>query len=95
MRKLPKFVAIGLVAVVSTLMAAEFAEVGGWFPRAAVGADEVDDAVDTDAAADHLCTLLQGAIVMSRSGQSGERLHALLRRAIALAAPSPPKGESS
>ena len=41
MRKLPKFVAIGLVAVVSTLMAAEFAEVGGWFPRAAVGADEV------------------------------------------------------
>lgn len=61
---------------------------------AAAEAGEIDAALDTEAAADHLSTLLQGAIVMSRSGQSGERLHELLRRAITLVVPSPPKGES-
>ena len=62
--------------------------------RAAAEADEVDPAVDTDAAADHLFTLLQGAIVMSRSGQSADRLHELLSRAIDAVAPPPSRGES-
>lgn len=64
--------------------------------RAAVETGEIDAAVDTDAAADHLSTLLQGAIVLSRSGHSGEQLHELLRRAIALVVsyPYPSKGEA-
>jgi TetR/AcrR family transcriptional repressor of nem operon len=62
--------------------------------RAAVEAGEVDAAIHVDAAADHLSTLLQGAIVMSRSGKSSERLHELLRTAIAVVAPAPSKGES-
>lgn len=61
--------------------------------RAAVEAHEVDSALDVDAAADHLFTLLQGAIVMSRSGQSADRLHELLRRAIDVVVPSPAEGE--
>ena len=61
---------------------------------AAVDSGEVDAAIDTDAAADHLSTLLQGAIVMSRSGHSGEQLRELIRSAIALVVPSPPKGVS-
>lgn len=51
---------------------------------AAAEAGEVDPSLDIDATADHLFTLLQGAIVMSRSGQSAHRLHELLRRAIRL-----------
>lgn len=62
--------------------------------RAGVEVGEVDPAVDADAAADHLFTLLQGAIVMSRTGQSGDRLHGLVREAIAIVAPSPTQGES-
>lgn len=61
--------------------------------RAAVEAHEVDSALDVDAAADHLFTLLQGAIVMSRSGQSADRLHELLRKAIDVVVPSPAEGE--
>lgn len=57
--------------------------------HAAVDAGEVDTAVDTDAAADHLSTLLQGAIVMSRAGQSRKQLHDLIRNAIAVVVPSP------
>ena len=62
--------------------------------RAAAEAGEIDPALDVDAAADHLFTLLQGAIVMSRSGQSAERLRELLRRAIAVVVQSPDEGES-
>lgn len=62
--------------------------------RAAAEAGEVDPTLDVDAAADHLFTLLQGAIVMSRSGQSADRLHELLRRAITVIAPPPTQGES-
>lgn len=62
--------------------------------RAAAHAGEVDSAVDTDDAADHLFAVLQGAIVMSRSGQSAQRLHQLIRRAIALVVPPPSEGES-
>ena len=61
--------------------------------RAAVEANEADPSLDTEAAADHLFTLLQGAIVMSRSGQSADRLHELLRRAIDVVVPSPVEGE--
>lgn len=61
--------------------------------RAAVEANEADPSLDTEAAADHLFTLLQGAIVMSRSGQSADRLHELLRRAIDVVVPSPAEGE--
>jgi TetR/AcrR family transcriptional regulator, transcriptional repressor for nem operon len=61
--------------------------------RAAVEANEADPALDTEAAADHLFTLLQGAIVMSRSGQSADRLHELLRRAIDVVVPPPAEGE--
>lgn len=57
--------------------------------HAAVDAGEVDTAIDTDAAADHLSTLLQGAIVMSRAGQSRKQLHDLIRNAIAVVVPSP------
>lgn len=62
--------------------------------RAGAEAGEVDPAVDADAAADHLFAVLQGAIVMSRSGQSAERLHQLIRSAIAVVAPPPNPGES-
>ncbi len=62
--------------------------------RAAAQAGEVDSAVDTDDAADHLFAVLQGAIVMSRSGQSAQRLHQLIHRAIALVVPPPSEGES-
>lgn len=62
--------------------------------RAAAEAREVDPAVNADAAADHLSALLQGAIVMSRSGQSAEHLHDLLCTAITVVAPSLPEGES-
>ena len=62
--------------------------------RAAVDAGEVDAAIHVDAAADHLSTLLQGAIVLSRSGKSAEDLHELLRTAVAVVAPSPSPGES-
>ncbi len=61
--------------------------------RAAAQAGEVDPAVDADAAADHLFAVLQGAIVMSRSGQSAGRLHQMIRGAITVVAPSPPRGE--
>jgi TetR/AcrR family transcriptional repressor of nem operon len=61
---------------------------------AAAEAGEIDPAVNIDAAADHLSTLLQGTIVMGRSGQSGERLHALLRTAIAVVAPLTSQGVS-
>ena len=62
--------------------------------RAGVGEGAVDPAVDADAAADHLATLLQGAIVLSRTGHSREQLHELLHTAIAVVAPSPSHGES-
>jgi len=61
--------------------------------RAAVEANEADPSLHTEAAADHLFTLLQGAIVMSRSGQSADRLHELLRQAIDVVVPSPAEGE--
>lgn len=60
----------------------------------AVDAGEVDPGVDTDAAADHLSTLLQGAIVMSRAGQSRQQLHDLIRNAIAVVVPYPSPGGS-
>ena len=62
--------------------------------RVGVEVGEVDPAVDADVAADHLFTLLQGTIVMSRTGESGDRLRELLREAIAVVAPSPSQGES-
>lgn len=62
--------------------------------RAAAEAGEIDAEIDTEAAADHLSTLLQGAIVMSRSGKSADHLHELLRSAIAVVAPAPSQGES-
>jgi TetR/AcrR family transcriptional repressor of nem operon len=60
----------------------------------AVDAGEVDPAVDTDATADHLSTLLQGAIVMSRAGQSRQQLHGLIRNAIAVVVPYSSPGGS-
>lgn len=62
--------------------------------RAAAEAGEIDAEIDTEAAADHLSTLLQGAIVISRSGKSADHLHELLRSAIAVVAPAPSQGES-
>lgn len=61
--------------------------------HAAVQAGEVGPALDVEAAAEHLLTFLQGAIVMSRSGHSRERLHEALRRAIAYVLPSPIQGD--
>lgn len=62
--------------------------------RAGADVGEVDPGVDVDFAADHLFALLQGAIVMSRGGQSGDRLRALLRDGIAAVIPPAPSGES-
>lgn len=62
--------------------------------RAGAEAGEVDPGVDVDAAADHLFAVLQGAIVMSRGGQSAERLHQLIRNAIAVVAPAQSAGSN-
>lgn len=57
--------------------------------RAGAAAGEVSPSVDIDAASDHLFTLLQGAIVVSRTGWCGDRLHALVRGAIEVVVSSP------
>ena len=57
--------------------------------RAAAESGEVVPAVDVNAAADHLFAVLQGAIVMSRSGLAADRLHELIRSAISVVVPSP------
>jgi len=62
--------------------------------RAGAEAGEVAPEVDADRAADHLFTLLQGAIVLSRSGRNGDRLRDLLRGAITVVAAPPSRGEA-